>query len=169
MKFRAFALTHWRPRFELQRFAFGADTQGITNACSRLSVAEIECISVKKVLSVLVNSNHIIQPRRSHYDIGKEVDEFWTYVGSKKNKMWLIYAYHRATGEILAFVWGNRNKKTARRLREKMTSLNVSFDTIYTDDWDSLKNVFLLTITLLEKRTHKGLRGNNCRFVTPHS
>ena len=36
-----------------------------------------------------------------------EVDEFWTYVGNKKNKVWLIYAYHRATGEIVTFVWEN--------------------------------------------------------------
>jgi hypothetical protein len=33
-----------------------------------------------------------------------EVDEFWTYVGNKKNKVWLIYAYHRATGEIVSYV-----------------------------------------------------------------
>ena len=31
-------------------------------------VAEIERISVKKVLSVLVNSNHILKPKQSHYD-----------------------------------------------------------------------------------------------------
>ena len=49
---------------------------------------------------MLVSSNHTIKPRQSHYD-SLEVDEFWTYVGNKKNKMWLIYAYHRATGETV--------------------------------------------------------------------
>ncbi|MDR2150511.1 MAG: hypothetical protein LBO67_06800 [Spirochaetaceae bacterium] len=33
--------------------------------------------------------------------------EFWTYVGNKKNKIWLIYAYHRENGEIVAFVGEN--------------------------------------------------------------
>ena len=116
------------------------------------NIAEIESVSVKKVLSVLINSNLIIKPKpkQSHYD-SLEVDEFWTYVGNKNNKMWLLYAYHRATGEIVAFVWGKRNAKTAKKLREKLSSLGVSFDTVYTDDWDSFKKVFLLIITLQVK------------------
>ena len=43
-------------------------------------IAEIENISINKVLSVLVKSNHKIKPKRNHYDKLK-VDEFWTYVG----------------------------------------------------------------------------------------
>jgi len=77
-------------------------------------ISEIERISVRKVLSVLVNTNHIIKPKQSHYD-SLEVDEFWTYVGNKKNKIWLIYAYHRATSEIVAFAWGKRNTNTAQQ------------------------------------------------------
>jgi IS1 family transposase len=30
-----------------------------------------------------------------------EIDEFWTYVEEKKNKIWLIYAYHRESGGIV--------------------------------------------------------------------
>jgi len=78
-------------------------------------ISEIENISIKKVLSVLVKFTHTIKPKQSHYD-ALEVDEFWTYVGNKKNKVWLIYAYHRASGEIVAFVWGKRNLKTAKKL-----------------------------------------------------
>jgi transposase-like protein len=58
------------------------------------NIAEIEKISIKKVLSVLVHSQHMLQPRHQYYDY-LEVDEFWTYVGKKNNKVWLIYAYHR--------------------------------------------------------------------------
>ena len=68
-------------------------------------IAAIEQVSVKKVLSVLVNSKQTITPKQHHYD-KLEVDEFWTYVGNKKNKIRLIYAYHRDTGEIVSFVWG---------------------------------------------------------------
>jgi hypothetical protein len=53
-------------------------------------ISVIEQISIKKVLSVLVRSNHTIKLKQQHYDC-LEVDEFWTYVGSKKNKVWLIY------------------------------------------------------------------------------
>jgi transposase-like protein len=55
--------------------------------------AEIENVSINKVLSVLVRSNHAIKPKQSYYD-KLEVDEFWTYVGDKKTKHWLIYVYH---------------------------------------------------------------------------
>ena len=61
-------------------------------------ISEIERISIKKVLSVLVSSKHTLKFRQSHYD-SLEVDEFWTYVGKKANTVWLIYAYHRATGQ----------------------------------------------------------------------
>ena len=43
-------------------------------------VAEIEKLSIRKVVSVLVNSNRIISPKQTHYS-QLEVDEFWTYVG----------------------------------------------------------------------------------------
>ena len=91
-------------------------------------IAAIESISIKKVLSTLVGSNHILKPKpkQTHYDC-LEVDEFWTYVGNKKNRKWLIYAYHRATGEIVAFVWGKRNLKTAKKLRNKLLSLGIGF------------------------------------------
>ena len=46
-------------------------------------IAEIEKISINKVLSTLTNSNYEIKPKQFHYD-ELEVDELWTYVGSKK-------------------------------------------------------------------------------------
>ena len=54
-------------------------------------------ISVKKVLKTLTSTKYQIQPAWKHYDC-LEIDEFWTYVGRKTNKIWLIYAYHRETG-----------------------------------------------------------------------
>jgi transposase-like protein len=53
-------------------------------------IAEIEKISIRKVLSVLVNSRHSIRPKQAYYDC-LEIDEFWTYVGKKSNKVWLVY------------------------------------------------------------------------------
>ncbi|KAA6304615.1 hypothetical protein EZS27_043737, partial [termite gut metagenome] len=53
--------------------------------------------------------------RKSYYE-RLEVDEFWTYVGNKSKKYRLIYAYERQSGEIVAYVWGKRDLKTAKRL-----------------------------------------------------
>jgi len=66
-----------------------------------------------------------IKPKKKHYS-NLEVDEFWTFVGSKENKKWLIYAYDRESGEIVAYVWGDRNAKTAKRLREKLKQLQLT-------------------------------------------
>jgi hypothetical protein len=66
-------------------------------------ISFILCISIKKVLKVLTTSSYQLRPKRKHYD-ALEIDEFWMYVGNKKNKLWLIAdlqsdAYHRAGGE----------------------------------------------------------------------
>jgi hypothetical protein len=57
-------------------------------------------ISIGTVLKVLKSTKYRIKPKQSHYDC-LETDEFWTYVGKKKNKIWFIYAHHRSTGEIV--------------------------------------------------------------------
>jgi transposase-like protein len=71
-------------------------------------------VSVKKVLKTLCSSRYEIKPKRKRYD-RLEIDEFWTYVREKKHKVWLVYAYHRETGEIVAYVRGKRDLKTARK------------------------------------------------------
>ena len=108
-------------------------------------------------------SNYVIRPKQTRYD-SLETDGFWTYVGEKKNKKWLIYAYHRSTGEIVAFVWGKRDFKTARKLRDKLSSLGVSFDTIYTDNWESFKRAFSADNHVIGKKNTVGIEGNNCRL-----
>ncbi|MHB9294241.1 putative IS1 family transposase ISPa14 [Hollandina sp. SP2] len=58
-------------------------------------------ISITKGLNVLKSGKYQIKPKKSQYDC-LEIDEFWTYEREKKNKVWLIYAYHRESGEIVA-------------------------------------------------------------------
>jgi IS1 family transposase/transposase-like protein len=126
-------------------------------------VAAVERVSISKVLSVLVNSTHKIAPKQLHYD-ALEVDEFWTYVSSKKNKVWLIYAYHRSTGEIVSYAWGKRNYKTANELRNRLKRMGITYDTVYTDNWDSFIAVFREDNHVVGKENTKGIEGNNCRL-----
>jgi hypothetical protein len=72
--------------------------------------------SVTKVLKALESFEYRIRPKKMHYDC-LEIDEFWTYVGKKKNKVWLIYAYRREGGEVVAYVLGKRETGTAKKLR----------------------------------------------------
>src|SRR5690606_40707338 len=65
------------------------------------------------IFSTIGSSVYKITPKKRYYE-RLEIDEFWTYVYRKKRKVWLIYAYDRATNEIVAYVWGKRDLKTAR-------------------------------------------------------
>ena len=117
---------------------------GITNKILHLMVrgggirdiAETERVSIGKVLRTLSKSTYKIRPKQNYYE-SIEVDEFWTFVGNKKNKQWLIYAYHRETGEIVAYVWGKRDLATVQRLKVKLKQLGVHYTRISSDHWDS--------------------------------
>jgi hypothetical protein len=103
---------------------------GQDHACSGDSIRDISAalrISVTKVLKVLVSGEYKIKPKQNRYGC-LETDEFRTYVGKKKNKARLMYAYDRETGEIAVSnprfaVWGKRDLKTAKRLRKRLKRL----------------------------------------------
>ena len=120
-------------------------------------------ISLNKVLKILKRTKHRIKPSCSHYD-ALEIDEFWTYVGKKANKVWLIYAYHRESGEIVAYVWGKRDLKTAKKLRKRINRLGITYDRIATDNWDSFLAAFALDLHDVGKQYTVGIEGNNCRL-----
>jgi IS1 family transposase len=120
-------------------------------------------ISITKVLKVLKSTKYQIKPKQTHYD-RLEVDEFWTYVGKKKNKVWLIYAYHRGSGEIVAYVWGKRDLKTAKKPGKRLRRLGISYDRVATDDWDSFVSAFTEDNHDTGKKHTAGIEGNNCRM-----
>jgi IS1 family transposase len=72
-------------------------------------------------------------PKRRHH-AKLEVDEFRIYVGKKKNKLCLIYAYDRETGEIVSYVWSKRNLKTAGKLQKKLLAAGAGYDCVCTDN-----------------------------------
>jgi IS1 family transposase len=124
-------------------------------------IADIEEISINKVLSILANSHDVITPKKDYYDC-LEVDELWTYVGSKTKKVWLIYAYHRESGEIVCFVWGKRDLKTAKKLKKKLVSLGIRYGAIASDNWDSFIAAFKGDNHLTGKKHTVGIEGNTC-------
>jgi transposase-like protein len=87
--------------------------------CGIRDIAVMISVSTGKVLSTIGSSVYEIAPKKQYYE-RLEVDEFWTYVYRKKRKVWLIYAYDRATNEIVAYVWGKRDLKTAKKLRARL-------------------------------------------------
>ena len=78
----------------------------------------------------------------------------------------MIYAYDRETCDIVAYVLGNRDRKTADRLRKKLAELGVTYDRIATDNWDAFIAAFCKNLTNAEhdigKQYTNGIEGNNC-------
>ena len=126
-------------------------------------ISSILRISTKTVLKVLSKAKYQTKPQSQHYDC-LEIDEFWTYVRKKSNQKWLIYAYHRETGEIVAYVWGKRDKRTANKLRKRLTKLGITYDRIAYDNWNSFKSAFKEDEKLVGKKYTVGIEGNNCRL-----
>jgi hypothetical protein len=115
-------------------------------------ISTILQISITKVLKVLRSGEYQIQPKQTHYDC-LAPDEFWTYV---KNKVWLIYAYHRESGEIVAYVWGNRDIKTAQKLRQRIQEPGISCERIAADGWESFVSAFAGIHTMMGRSTRWG-------------
>ena len=102
------------------------------------------------------------KPKKEHYGT-LEIDEFWTSVGKKGRKVWLIYAYDRRTGDIVVHIWKRRNARTAEKLR-RLIRLGVSYDAVATDDRDSFAKVFGSGRHLRGKQYTKGIESNKCRL-----
>lgn len=126
-------------------------------------IAEVERVSIGKVLNTLSKSKYQLQAKQNYYDT-LEVDEFWTFVGNKGNKQWLIYAYHRETGEIVAYVWGKRDLATVKKLKARLKELGVTYALIASDNWDSFVAAFKECKQLVGKFFTVGIEGNNCRI-----
>ena len=137
--------------------------RSIANGQSIRGIRRTFGVSLYAIYKILKNLKYAHRPKQKHYDT-LEVDEFWTFVGSKKRIVWLIYAYHRETGEIVAYAWGKRNTDTARKLRNRLKSLGISYGAIATDNWDSFKQAFKDDVHFQGKWATKGIEGNNCRL-----
>ncbi|KDW68744.1 putative transposase [Escherichia coli 2-005-03_S4_C1] len=64
-----------------------------------------------------------------------ELDEQWSFVGSKAQQHWLWYAYNTKTGGVLACTFGPRTDETCRELLVLLTPFNIGMLT--TDEWGS--------------------------------
>lgn len=60
-----------------------------------------------------------------------EVDEMWSFVHNKKNKIWIWIAYHRETKQILAWIMGDRSAETLDNLLELLSDFKINI--FYTD------------------------------------
>ena len=62
-----------------------------------------------------------------------ELDEMWSYVGNKDHQRWLWHALDHDSGEILAYVFGERKDAVFIELKALLEPFGIV--QFYTDDW----------------------------------
>src|SRR5690242_9158841 len=62
-----------------------------------------------------------------------EADELWSFVGKKAHKQWLWLALDTRSRQVLAFHVGDRSRKSARQLWDKLPAVYRQHATFYTD------------------------------------
>ena len=70
----------------------------------------------------------LLSPRRAR---AAELDEMWSFVGTKATTRWLWHALDHHTGRVMAYVVGTRKDATFLKLRALLTHLGIS--RYYTD------------------------------------
>jgi insertion element IS1 protein InsB len=62
-----------------------------------------------------------------------EVDEMWSFVGSKSQQRWLWHAIDHHTGHVLAYVFGRRKDEVFLQLKTLLGPFGLT--RYYTDHW----------------------------------
>ena len=70
-----------------------------------------------------------------------ELDELWSYVGSKANKVWIWPALERQTRRIVGLAFGDRSEATCRAMWQSLPPDYRKRAVLYSDDWDSYATV----------------------------
>jgi insertion element IS1 protein InsB len=78
-----------------------------------------------------------------------ELDEVWSFVGNKQQKVWLWIALCRRSRQVVAYTLGDRSTQTCQELYRKLPESYRHCKT-YSDFWDAYKAVF-------PKATHQAL------------
>ena len=132
------------PRRDNSLFAF--IERALRERLSLRAIARIFRVSLQTVLFLL---RHLAQalPALKRSLMPKqagdvlELDELYSFVGSKREKRWLWIALCRRTRQVVAFAIGDRSEQTCRRLFKRIP---VSYRRCvsYSDFWSAYAKVF---------------------------
>lgn len=93
-----------------------------------------------------------------------EGDEFWSFVGSKKQQRWTWYVLERSSGIILAYHNGRRTDESCKQLFEKLAPFSLG--KIYTDNWQSYQKYIPSEQHIIGKKDTWRIERKNLNFRT---
>jgi len=93
-----------------------------------------------------------------------EIDEFWSFVGSKRWPRWTWYGFDRQRKRVVAYVNGRRTDQECRRLMKQMSRCQVSC--FHTDGWPAYRRVLPQTRHKVSKGGTLQTERHNLTFRT---
>ena len=93
-----------------------------------------------------------------------ELDEQWSFVGSKSNQRWIWYAVEHSTNTILAYVFGRRKDSVFLALKKLLEPLNIK--RFYTDDWGAYERHISPAVHDVGKRNTQKIERKNLNLRT---
>jgi insertion element IS1 protein InsB len=102
-----------------------------TTVISELKKKESCLESVNRAVLERLDPNNVIVYIQKVEDA--ELDEMWSYVGNKDQQRWLWHAIDHASGEILAYVFGDRKDAVFLELKALLEPFGIT--RFYTDGW----------------------------------
>jgi IS1 family transposase len=83
-------------------------------------------------------------------EVEAEVDEMWSFVGSKQQQRWLWHAIDHETGEVLAYVLSNHQDSAFLGLKAMLEPFGIM--QFYTDGWGAYEHHLDPTFHTVGKR-----------------
>nr|AKQ76698.1 transposase [Candidatus Endozoicomonas cretensis] len=93
-----------------------------------------------------------------------EMDEQWSFVGSKKNQRWLWYAWEPRFKRIIAHAFGRRTDATLKKLLKLLEPYRFEF--FCTDDWASYAKLLPEKKHIIGKHFTQRIERQNLNFRT---
>jgi insertion element IS1 protein InsB len=88
-----------------------------------------------------------------------ELDEMWSFVGSKQHQRWLWHATSHQTGKVLAYVLATHEDGALKQLQQLLALSSI--ERFYTDSWGAY-------LRLLDEQHHTFGKANTQRIERKH-
>ena len=143
---------------------------GIKDCCKHYSVSTYTVLKVieQEGRKIIANQIAAMKSKQQSHRITKQkhysrviIDELYSFVGSKRKKVWIFYAYAPETKEIIAFTMGKRSIKQLKSLMLKIKHLKISVDFFCTDGFRGFKKVLPYFQHLIGKVFTQPIEGVN--------
>jgi insertion element IS1 protein InsB len=124
-----------------------------------------ECLKISKntVLRLLNSIDIKLVPLQKKYK-ELEVDELWSYVKHKDNKVWLIYAICAETKEIAAYTFGKRNAATVKKLYKQILEAGIEVERFCFGNWKAFSQILQEENIAIGKKYTTLIEGVSCHL-----